>query len=333
MTGVDDPVIDPVIKKQQQWSQFAERTRRLLKEGRNALRGLSRAELVSLIDDYQRIIADLARARSMGAPRQTVDLLNRLAVMGHNLLYGYARPVHARGDGWLIHFARTVRKYASAMGLSCLMLFGPMVISYLAVQWYPSLGFDLVPEGFYAFDPASSENLHDIPSLTRPMVSSSIITNNIQVTLMAFGLGLTAGIGTTAVLVFNGIHIGTVAGWMAVQGKSKALWGWILPHGSTELLAIAIAGGAGYLLAGAMVMPGLQRRSVALRAIGRDAMTIELGVMGMLVIAGLIEGFVSPSALPFEARLGVLGASLLLWAAFFGGMGRKAGGEASLPRE
>ena len=107
--------------------------------------------------------------------------------------------------------------------------------------------------------------MHSIPSLARPVVSSLIISNNIQVTLLAFGFGLTAGIGTTVLLIFNGIHLGSVAGWMRLHGKDRALWGWIMPHGGTELLAICLAGAAGYMLASAIVAPGRLRRSTALK--------------------------------------------------------------------
>lgn len=310
-------------EKQLQWEAFANRARGLLKSGNNALRRLSGAEIQALIDDYQRITADLSRARSMGAPRQTLDTLNRLAVMGHNVLYGAVHMPSPTREPWWVQFPQAVRRATGAVGLASFMLFVPMLISFFVVQWYPHLGFDLVPPGFYSFDPTSAEHFHEIPSLQRPMTSSSIITNNIQVTLMAFGLGLTGGIGTTFVLVFNGLHVGTVAGWMAHHGKGRALLGWILPHGSTELLAIALAGAAGYLLAGALLMPGLQRRADALKSIARQAMTVQLGVMGMLVIAGLIEGFVSPSSLPFELRLIVLGGSLFLWLAYFIGVGKE----------
>jgi uncharacterized membrane protein SpoIIM required for sporulation len=143
------------------------------------------------------------------------------------------------------------------------------------------------------------------------------------VTFLAFGLGLTAGIGTTVLLVFNGIHLGSVAGWMTLHGKERALWGWIMPHGGTELLAICLAGAAGYLLAGAIVAPGQLRRSTALKRVGGDALIIEIGCMAMLVIAGVIEGFVSPSGIDYPSRIGVLTASLLVWAIYFLGAGRR----------
>lgn len=309
-------------EKQRQWTRFSDRVQNLLRRGPRSVRSLSGSDLTDLVDEYQALTADLARARSLGASRTTVDQLNRAAVAGHNLLYGQIRrpTVFAAAD-WFSSFARAVRKHTWAVALSALMFFGPALGSYIAVQLNQSLGYDLVGEGFLDFDPANEENLHNIPSLARPIVSSTIITNNIQVTLLAFGFGLTAGIGTSALLIFNGVHLGSVAGWMALQGNEKALWGWIMPHGATELLAICLAGAAGYLLAGAIVMPGQMRRSTALKRVGGAALVIEIGCMFMLVVAGLIEGFVSPSNIDYSTRLAVLGVSLLIWAAYFLGVG------------
>jgi uncharacterized membrane protein SpoIIM required for sporulation len=311
-------------EKLEQWTRFYQRAQELLRGGPRALRKLSAAELARLIDDYQALTADLARARSLGAARETVDQLNRIAVAGHNLLYGrirlrdHAGPSYGLGD-----FARIARRHAWAVALSAMVFFGAALASFAAVQLYPSLGYDLLADEFLDFDPASKDNLHEIPNLARPVISSLIISNNIQVTLLAFGLGLTAGIGTTVLLIFNGIHLGSVAGWMTLHGKDRALWGWIMPHGGTELLAICLAGAAGYLLAAAIVAPGQVRRSTALKNIGGDALVIELGCMVMLVIAGVIEGFVSPSGIDYPTRIGVLTASLGLWAIYFFVAGRK----------
>jgi uncharacterized membrane protein SpoIIM required for sporulation len=305
-------------EKLDQWMRFYRSVQTLLRAGPRALRRLSGAELARLIDDYQGLTADLARARSFGAARQTVDQLNRIAVAGHNLLYGQIRLREGgAATHWFGRFARSVRAHAWAVALSAIMFFGPAVVSFVAVQVYPHLGYDLLDDGFLDFDPASAENLHSIPSLARPVVSSLIISNNIQVTLLAFGFGLTAGIGTSLLLIFNGIHLGSVAGWMTLHGKQRALWGWIMPHGGTELLAICLAGGAGYLLASAIIAPGQVRRSTALKNVGTDALMIELGCMVMLVVAGLIEGFVSPSGIDYPSRIAVLVLSLALWAVYF----------------
>ena len=138
-----------------------------------------------------------------------------------------------------------------------------------------------------------------------------VLTNNIQVTLLAFAFGLTAGIGTAFLLIFNGVQLGAVAGWMTAKGNSSALWGWIMPHGGTELLAITLSGAAGFMFAQAIIAPGNVRRPAALRRVAIPALTIELGVMVMLVFAGMIEGFVSPSSIGFSARIGVLAVSMI----------------------
>lgn len=312
-------------EKQRQWTQLATDILRLAKAGPKGLRSLSGSALSELIDRYQALTADLARARSLGASPATVDRLNRIAVAGHNLLYGH---VGASGKGgtrrdWPGAFARAVRESLWAVALSAALLFGSAAASYVAVQAHPELAYDLVPQGFYDFEPTSEEHMHEIPGLARPLVSSTIMTHNIQVTLAAFGLGLTAGIGTAYLLVFNGLTLGAVAGWLSVQGRSRALWGWVMPHGGTELLAICLAGAAGFLLAGAILAPGRTSRATALGRIAGRSLAIELGVMFMLVIAGLIEGFVSPSGIGYPARIVVLSVSLAAWAAYFTLAGKK----------
>jgi uncharacterized membrane protein SpoIIM required for sporulation len=95
-----------------------------------------------------------------------------------------------------------------------------------------------------------------------------------------------------------------------------------MPHGGTELLAITLAGGAGFLLARAIIAPGEIRRAAALRRVAMPSLTIELGVMLMLVFAGVIEGFVSPSSIGFTARIAVLAATLTFWLGYLCFAGR-----------
>ncbi len=312
-------------QKRQHWQQFSRKVGRLWLGGRRALRRLSPESLSRLLDDYRRIAADLARARSLGADPLTVDQINRLAVQGHNLIYGHSPPRHrsrlAPGS-WLTAFPRTLRRHPAAFLLSMLLLGVPFLAGYLSVQLNPELGYGLVPPVFLEFSPARQESLHEIPSLIRPIAASAILTNNVQVSLAAFSLGLTAGVGTVAVMINNGLHIGAIAGWLTRAGQQRALWGWIMPHGGTELLAIVIAGMAGLLLAEAILSPGRSSRREALKKNALDALILELGCMAMLVAAGLIEGFVSPSQLAYPGRIAVLVGSLLFWGAYLGLAGR-----------
>jgi uncharacterized membrane protein SpoIIM required for sporulation len=280
------------------------------------------------MDDYRMLACDLARARTMGRNSAVVRHLNNIAVRAHSVLYGAMIDVTPRRrSDWLKPFPIAVRSNLAAVGLSALLLFGPAVVSFFAVQIHPELAYDLVPPVFQDFEPARQESLHDIPSISRPVVASSIVTNNIQVTLLSFAFGLTAGLGTALVLITNGAQLGAIAGWMTAKGKSSALWGWIMPHGGTELLAITLAGAAGFMLARAIVAPGEVRRATALKQVAVPALIIELGVMVMLVFAGMIEGFVSPSNIGFPARIAVLAVSMVFWLGYLGLAGLETNGQ------
>jgi uncharacterized membrane protein SpoIIM required for sporulation/uncharacterized RDD family membrane protein YckC len=309
--------------KRERWHHFARQAVQLLRGQRRGLRRLDAEALQRFMDDYRHITTDLARGRSLGADVQTLDLLNRLVVMGYNVLYGYTRVrLGVSLRPWFGRFPRLVRQHRRAMMLSAAMLFIPACITSVALLWYPELSYDLVAEAFLEFSPSDPEHLHDIPSLTRPIAASAIITNNVQVTLLAFGLGLTAGIGTFFILLYNGVYLGAVVGWLTLQGHSRALWGWIMPHGGTELLAIVLSGGAGLMLASALLVPGDVSRTTALKRLAPLALQIELGCMLMLLMAGLIEGFVSPSSIAYPARLGILALSLIGWSVYFLWAGR-----------
>jgi len=317
---------DDADAKREQWISFDREIAGIAKGGARGLRLLRPNHLVRIIGSYRQLAGDVARARSLGRNSALVRRLNNIAIRAHNVLYGHLRPrSRAAGPSWICRFPIAVRAHAAAVAFSAVMLFAPSVITYVAVQLHPDLGYDLVPGGFLDFEPARNVSLHNIPGLARPVAASSIMTNNIQVTLLAFGLGMTGGLGTTLILVTNGMQLGAVAGWMSARGNSSALWGWIMPHGGTELLAIVLSGAAGFMLAGALIAPGDVKRAVALRRVSKDALTITLGVMGMLVVAGLIEGFVSPSSIGYAARIGVLVLTLVGWGLYLGfaGLGER----------
>jgi uncharacterized membrane protein SpoIIM required for sporulation/uncharacterized RDD family membrane protein YckC len=305
-----------VTTRRRRWMEFDRKVTRLHRAGVHGLRRLSPEELRGLLSDYRRLACDLSRARSMGPGSPLVRRLNSVVVRAHSILYGHLKVRREGSRHWVSRFPMAVRRHAAAVAVASALFFGPAAISYVAVQLNPGLGYDLVFEGFLDFEPAREDSIHDIPSIARPIAASGIMTNNIQVTLLAFGLGLTAGIGTAFLLVFNGAHLGAVAGWMSANGNSRALWGWIFPHGGTELMAITLAGAAGFVLARAIIAPGEVSRAKALQQVAVSALIIELGVMGMLVVAGLIEGFVSPSGIGFGARIAVFLVSVTFWVGY-----------------
>ena len=130
-----------------------------------------------------------------------------------------------------------------------------------------------------------------------PAISSFIMVNNIRVSLMAVAMGMTAGLGTFFVLMQNGLLIGALAGVATNVKVDLLFWAVILPHGVLELTAICIAGGAGLVLARAIYAPGDLPRRDALRIAGGEAARLLAGVAMMLIVAGLIEGFITPQAI------------------------------------
>lgn len=298
------------------WKKFEKEAQTLVGKKR-LLRKLSPEKVDALIRMYRQVVADLARARSSKADLETVQYLNGLAILGHQLLYPNLGESRKNQPSLFFRFPMAVRKYIGPFMLATTLFFVPAVIAYVAVINNPELGYDLVPDQFLDFKPAQSDNIHTFPSIARPVAASQIMTNNVQVTFLAFALGVTAGIGTCLVLAYNGVHLGAIAAWMQLHGNAYALWGWIMPHGGTEILAIILSGTAGFILGNAILRPGRLSWKESLKQAARPALTIELGCVAMLVAAGIIEGFVSPSSMAFYWRIAFLIGSLVLWGVYF----------------
>jgi uncharacterized membrane protein SpoIIM required for sporulation len=150
----------------------------------------------------------------------------------------------------------------------------------------------------------------------KPVASSGIMTNNLSVAFTTFAMGITAGIGTIWMMVVNGLLLGVIgaATWRA--GMALQLWSFVAPHGVLELPAIFIAAGAGLEIARGMLFPGLLRRRESLAQAGGRGARLLLGTIPMLVVAGVIEGFFSPSNAPVTMKFllaGVLFAALLTY--------------------
>jgi len=136
----------------------------------------------------------------------------------------------------------------------------------------------------------------------KPLASSGIMTNNLSVSFSTFALGITAGLGTIWMLAVNGLLIGVIGAATWKAGMALQLWSFVAPHGVLELPAIFISGGAGLEIARGLLFPGfLPRRQSLAQAGGRGARLL-LGTIPMLIVAGVIEGFFSPSGAPVKMK-------------------------------
>jgi uncharacterized membrane protein SpoIIM required for sporulation len=136
----------------------------------------------------------------------------------------------------------------------------------------------------------------------KPLASSGIMTNNLSVSFTTFAMGISAGIGTIWMMMLNGLLIGVIGAATWKAGMAVQLWSFVAPHGVLELPAIFIAGGAGLEIARGLLFPGLLPRKVSLAQAGGRGARLLLGTIPMLVVAGIIEGFFSPSHAPVAMK-------------------------------
>jgi len=310
------------------------RERRFLERGRGrwemleALLAAAERRRSTSIDDlalgYRAATTDLAIARSRDYDPRLIAYLDQLVTRAHALVYrGATRP------RWpaIVRFASTtfpreVRRSWRAIALCIAIGVATGALSFALTLERPSNAYAFVPASLV---PTVTRSLHDtnfgFDRAFAPAMSAMIITNNIKVSAFAFAGGVSGGIFTASIIGFNGLMVGTLAALFARRGLGADFWATIAPHGVIELTAIHIAGGAGFVLAAGLVRPGRLRRVDAFARNARRAATLIVGVAGMLVIAGLIEGFVSPQRLPGEIRVGVgllTGLALVLYIGFAG---------------
>ncbi len=319
-----------VRRQRAAWDAYRALLERARKRG---LAALPEREVSRFAALYREVAADLARARTYGGSPELVYALERWVGMGHNLLYRPPRRSWKLLRSWLTAgFPVLVRRRWRPIALAAAFLYLPALLAYAAVRADPPRAREMVPAEMMVRaeearrKEAEGEGYVEVPEIFMPAMGAGIVANNVQVTFMAFAGGILAGLGTAAVLVFNGVFLGAIAGLFANMGASLHLWTFVLPHGAIELTAICIAGGAGFLLGAAILLPGRRTRREALVRRGKEAVSLLSGTTVLLLVAGTIEGFVSPADIPrpLKMSLALLFAALLV--AYLGLAGRGEAG-------
>src|ERR1700704_1082816 len=271
----------------------------------NGLRSFDANQIEAFARAYRQVVSDLALAQRDFPDDQLTFWLNGLASRAHLRLYRAPAPSWRRfGRFFWTDFARRFRAARPYLLLSALLLFGPAVLGYIGALLEPTLRDALVPASLRQ-TMSNGRTWTDIQPALRPGMATLIFTNNIQVSFLAFAGGVLFGLGTAYVLVSNGLLLGGVLGAAQFYGVAPLVWSFISPHGYLELACIVIAGAAGLMLGKALLQPGLQLRREALARAARRAVELVVGTAPVLVVAGLIEGFISPSDLPVATKLAI----------------------------
>jgi uncharacterized membrane protein SpoIIM required for sporulation len=277
------------------WERLAAAVARARKVG---VAKLPAAELRRMHEDYRRTAADLAFAQTHFADSDTAIRLNRLVGQAHGELYGAAPRRAATLWRWISRdYPRLLRTNWRPIALASALLFGALALGYLltfvdyplARMFLPAQFRDVVTNNFTPN--AQSDRML---GTFAPLLGAFIGINNVYVALQAFAGGLTAGMWTAFAMLQNGAMVGVLMGVFVKAGLTLPFLALIVPHGALELPAIAIAGGAGMMLARAIVFPGDLPRMTALRHASSQSARVIIGTVPMFAIAAFIEGFVTP---------------------------------------
>ncbi len=300
-------------KRQSYWSRLESLLARVKEQG---LHGLSRSELRELGLLYRQTATDLSAVR--GDPRsvQQSRYLNQLLGRAHNAIYsGQKKTVGGIWQFYRRDYPRIFRQFLPYTAVATAIFLVGAIAGMFFVLSDPDYMREFLPPQLVASIEGHEMWTHSIVSV-KPQASSAIMTNNLSVSFMAFASGITAGIGTLYLLFFNGIMIGVIGTACAAYGMSVPLWSFVSPHGVLELPAIFIAGSAGLRLARALLFPGVLSRRDSVAVGGTEAVRLLVGVIPMLIVAGTIEAFFSPSSVPTTLKFMAAGALFTLLIAY-----------------
>lgn len=287
-------------------------------------RRLAGTEVDEVVELYQRVATHLSVVQAAGRDEQLAGRLSTLVARARGTVAGAHRA------SW--------RDAAAFLGRDF------PAVCYRTRWWWggAALGFVLVALAFgvwVAVDPQVQRAIAD-PDQVRQLVdqdfagyyssapaqdfAAKVFTNNAYVAAQAILFGALLGLPILWILFQNALNVGVSGGLLAANGKAGLFFGLILPHGLLELTAVFVASGLGLKLGWTVVDPGRRTRSAALAQEGRALVTGAVGLALVLLVSGLIEGFVTPSGLPTAARIGI---GVLAEVAFLGwvfGPGRRA---------
>jgi uncharacterized membrane protein SpoIIM required for sporulation len=292
-------------KRKPHWSRLEEL---LNNSSRKGFKSLTRFELQELSLLYRQIAADLAVLREDRGSANFAAYLNQLLARAHNTIYSAHRASPSAVTGFFARtYPRIFRENLRFTMMALLIFLVAGVVASAITYHDPDFKVKILgPKMVETID--RHEMWTDSIVGIKPQASSLIMTNNMSVSFMAFASGITGGVGTVYMMAFNGILIGVIGTACYLSGMSLQLWSFVAPHGVLELPAIFIAGGAGFKTAHSLLFPGFLPRRESISRAGPDAVKLLLGCVPILVIAGTIEAFVSPTNLAVRLKFGLAGA-------------------------
>ncbi len=307
-----------IRRRQQDWGELESM---LVRFTRSKRRRATAAELSRFGALFRDVCADLARARAQAYSDDLIDYLNALAARSHNVFY--TAPPAPVGGPWRF-FARTfpltVRKNAAYVLAGLFLFFAPMLGIISLARTDAGTLYQLVPERTLKYYEQMYKKGHagGRSEAADAAMTGFYVRNNVGIAFNCFATGVFFGIGSIFFLLFNGVIIGAVFGFITQGPYGMNLLSFVAGHGPFELFAISLSGAAGLRLGLGAIVTGNRRRRDSLRLAATDAVRLVLGAAALLLGAALIEGFFSPSSLPMAAKFGMGGACTIFLCWYLG---------------
>lgn len=289
------------------WSRLDALTHQVESSGIGTLSGGELREFGLL---YRQVAADLSAVRSDRASHTLEEYLNQLLSRAHNRIYsgrksGVASVVHFMAS----EYPRIFRRLFPFVLTSLLIFLAGAALGTLLTLSRPEfMRLFLGPAMLQTIDRHQMWT-HSLLSM-KPQASSAILTNNIGVCFVTFAGGIVGAFGTIFLLFNNGLQMGVISTACARAHMALDLFSFVSAHGALELPSIFIAGGAGLRLGAGLLFPGMLTRRDSLAVGAKEAIRLLAGVVPLLVVAGILEAFLSPSGAPVGVKFAV-GAVLL----------------------
>lgn len=321
------------------WRELEELVTRVERKG---LRSLGADELGRLPILYRATLSSLSVARDISLDKNLIEFLEVLSSRAYLCVYGSReRATGVLREFFAARFPQAVRAIAPHLGVATAVLVLGAAVGYAMVASDSERFYAFVPAQYaQGRDPAAStaklrEPLYHSEGVGGTLASfaSFLFTHNAKIGMMCFALGFAIGIPVLFLLLTNGLILGAFAALYASRGMGGEFWAWVLPHGVTEMLALLLCAAGGLVLGQRVLFPGAYGRLRSLGRAGREAGTVVAGAVAMFFIAGLIEGIFRQTVHDVTARTAMVGATALLWIAYFALAGRGAARTEAPPRE
>ena len=288
-------------------------------------RSLSDDDIIALPVLYRAALSSLSVARAISLDQNLIGYLESLSTRAYFCVYGTRARIGERIAGFFRHGWRdAVREFWVETLVSAGLVLLGVVVAFIMTRSGADWFYAFIPhELAEGRDPSAATadlrkvlfSTHDTSGLA--FFSSFLFSHNTQIALLAFALGFACCLPTALLMIYNGMTLGALLALYAERGLGLDFVGWVMIHGFTELFAVTLAGAAGFKLGWTLAFPGAQSRLDALASAGRKTAVVMAGVIVMLAVAGLLEGFARQLITSTAIRLTIAFATAAFWFSYF----------------